>query len=401
MTYSESTQELPRPILRHNAPRLSIDVPLLLTIFTLLVFGAVMVFSASWDFSFYVHGDSLYMFSRQLTWMAVGLVIAFGLSFVDYHYWRPWAMPILGVTALGLFAVLFVGEVRFGSARTLSEGSYMPSEAAKLAVIIYLTVWLYAKRNQIKDFSFWFIPLAVTIGGVSGLIYAQPDLSAAGTIVFLGGLLFFLAGGELKQIFVLLIVAMMFGWFIVNVQETGKARIASYMEGIEDPSQADYHVRRSIQAFLKGGITGVGIGKSDSKLTGLPVPPTDSIFAVVAEETGLVGIVFLIGLYLMILWRGLVISQNAPDMLGSLLAAGISFWLVLEAFINMAVMVGLLPFAGNTLPFISAGGSSLLVSLTAIGILMSISRMSNHPKYRAERLDNALDGFSRSYRGRD
>lgn len=401
MTYQEENHEIPRPILRHNTPRLNIDVPLMLTTFTLLVFGAVMVYSASWDFSYFVHDDSMYMFSRQITWMAVGLLIAFGLSFVDYHYWRPAAMPVLGLIVLGLMAVLFVGEVRFGSARTLSEGSYMPSEAAKLAVIIYLSVWLYSKRNQIHDFNFWIFPLGVTIGGISGMIYAQPDLSAAGTIVFLAGLLLFLAGGDLKQIFVVMIVIVVIGWLVVSFQGTGQARMASYMDGIRDPSQADYHVRRSIQAVLNGGLTGVGIGKSDAKLTGLPVPPTDSIFAVVAEETGIIGVVFLISLYLMILWRGLVIARNAPDILGSLLASGIAFWITMEALINMAVMVGLLPFAGNTLPFISAGGSSLLVSLAAIGILMSVARMTNHPRFRAERLDHALDGFSRSYRGRD
>ncbi len=401
MTYQAQTREVPRPLERHHAPRLSIDVPLLLTIFTLLVFGAVMVYSASWDFSYSIYGDSMYMFSRQLTWMAVGVAIAFAATFIDYHYWRVMAVPVMGIVLVGLVAVLLVGEVRFNSARTLSNGSYMPSEAAKLATIIYLSIWLYSRRNQIQMVGFGILPLGGIIGIVGGLIYRQPDLSAAGTIIILGSLMFFLAGGELKQIFVLMVLTVMIGWLVVSFQPTGQSRMASYLVGIQDPSKADYHVRRSIQAFLKGGVTGVGIGKSDAKLTGLPVPPTDSIFAVVAEETGLLGVAFLIGLYLMILWRGLLIANNAPDMLGSLLAAGITFWIVIEAFINMAVMVGLIPFAGNTLPFISAGGSSLLVVLAGTGVLMSVARMTNHPKFKLERQKDALTGFSRSYRGRD
>jgi cell division protein FtsW len=152
------------------------------------------------------------------------------------------------------------------------------------------------------------------------------------------------------------------------------------------------HLSRSLEALVKGGWFGVGIGRADTKLTGLPVPPTDSIFAVVGEETGLVGATTVVILYIILMWRGLKIAQSAPDGLGRLLAAGLSLWLATEAFINMAVIVGLVPFAGNALPFISAGGSSLLVSMAAVGILLNISRVSTRMQEKEEKtFDSVVD----------
>jgi cell division protein FtsW len=208
------------------------------------------------------------------------------------------------------------------------------------------------------------------------LIFIQPDLSAVITIFMMGGIMFFLAGGDLKQIGFLILLALLFGWVIVALNSTGSDRVSSYLAGLRDPFQASYHVRRSLEAFVKGGWFGAGIGNSETKLTGLPVPPTDSIFAVIGEETGVLGAIVLVILYSVLLWRGLGIARRAPDGLGTLLAAGLSIWLAMEAMINMAVMVGLLPFAGNALPFISAGGSNLMVSCIAIGILLNISRLS-------------------------
>jgi cell division protein FtsW len=188
--------------------------------------------------------------------------------------------------------------------------------------------------------------------------------------------MFFLAGGKWWQIVILVVVAMLFTWIVVQFSPTGGERLSNYLNGLVDPSQASYHVRRALEAFVKGGLFGVGIGKADTKLTGLPVPPTDSIFAVVGEEIGFVGTVGLIGLYVLLLWRGLTIARRAPDELGSLMAAGLVTWISFEAFFNMAAMLNILPFAGNALPFLSAGGSHLVVSMAGIGVLLNISRMS-------------------------
>ena len=172
----------------------------------------------------------------------------------------------------------------------------------------------------------------------------------------------------------------MVGWLIVQISPTASLRITDYIAGLKDPTKGSAHVLWSFEAFVKGGWLGVGIGKAETKLIGLPVPPTDSIYAVVGEETGVFGALGLVFLYGLLLWRSLKIARRAPDELGSLLAAGLGIWIAMEAFINMAVMVNLLPFAGNALPFISSGGSNLVVSLAAIGIMLNISRLSTRRK---------------------
>jgi len=253
--------------------------------------------------------------------------------------------------------------------------------------VIYLSVWLYAKRQFLHDVKLGLLPLGVILGIVGGLIYLQPDLSAAGTVLILGGLLFFLAGADIRQIILLLIAAILMGWVVVQVSATGQDRVDSFIIGLQDPIHSSYHVQRSLEAVIKGGIFGVGLGQADTKLTGLPFAPTDSIFAVVVEELGLFGAVLLMSLYASLVWRGLHIARRAPDMLGTLLASGITFWIGMEALINMAVMVGLMPFAGNALPFISAGGSNLVSMLCGIGIMLNISRQSGEKNNRKEESD--------------
>ncbi|MFM8423891.1 MAG: FtsW/RodA/SpoVE family cell cycle protein [Chloroflexota bacterium] len=354
------------------------DMPLLVIVVALIVFGLLMLYSASWDFSRAAYdGDAMYMFNRQLMWLGLGIAAATVLAFLDYHRWRQFIVPAMAFTVLMLIVVLVMSEVRFNATRTIFNGSIQPSELAKLVSILYLAVWLYAKREMLKDITFGLIPLGVILGFVGGLIYLQPDLSAAATVLMLGGLLFFLAGGDLKQIGGLLIIAFAVAWLVVSVSLTGQQRVTDFVAGIKDPLQASYHVRRSFEAIVNGGWFGVGIGKSLSKVTGLPVPPTDSIYAVVVEELGWIGGVGLIGLFGALIWRGLVIARRAPDMLGTLISAGLVIWIGLEALINMAVMVGLLPFAGNALPFVSAGGSNLVTTLAALGILFNVSRQGS------------------------
>jgi cell division protein FtsW len=356
-----------------SKPRGGPDLPLLVILIALLIFGLVMMFSASWDYSLIHYNSAMYMFQRQLLWFGVGILAATALSFIDYHYWRRLILPAMGLTILLLIVVLLT-EIRLGAKRALWEGSYQPSELAKLVTIIYLAVWLYAKREVLQDVTLGLFPLGIILGIVGGLIYQQPDLSAAGSVLLMGGLLFFLAGGALKQIGGLLVIAVVAGWLVVQVSPTGHERVAQFLAGLKDPTQASYHVQRSFEAIVNGGWFGVGIGRAQSKLTGLPVPPTDSIFAVIVEELGVVGALALIAMYAGIIWRGLLIARRAPDMLGTLLATGLVLWIGLEAGINMMVMVGLMPFAGNALPFVSAGGSNLIASLAAMGILVNISR---------------------------
>ena len=366
-----------------------LDLPLIVTVIALLIFGLVMMFSASWDYSLLQYGSPTYMFQHQVQWLGVGIVVCAAFALINYHRWRQWIVwAMLGTVAL-LVTVLFLNEIRLGAVRSLYQGSYQPSELAKLVTVIYLSVWLYSKRSMLHDVNLGLVPLGTILGVVGGLIYLQPDLSAAGTILLMGGLLFFLAGDDLKQIGVMLLIAEAAAWLVVQISATGHERVTEFLSGLKDPTQASYHVQRSFEAIVNGGWLGVGIGRAQSKLTGLPVPPTDSIFAVIVEELGLFGAFVLISLYAAIIWRGLLIARRAPDMLGTLLATGLVMWIGIEAGINMMVMVGLLPFAGNALPFVSAGGSNLVASLAAIGILLNISRQ------RGEVIDEEVE--RRSY----
>jgi cell division protein FtsW len=252
-------------------------------------------------------------------------------------------------------------------------------------IVIYLSVWLYAKRDYLSDINLGLIPLAFILGIVGGLIFRQPDLSAALTVILLGGIMFYLAGGEIRQILILILFTLFIGYMVVQVNPTGIDRLESFREGFNDPYALDPHVQKAMAAFANGGWFGVGIGQGTLKLGILPVPHTDSIFAVIGEEFGLVGatvVVFLFGLFL---WRGLVIAQRAPDRLGSLLAAGISVWITMEAFMNMMALTGLMPFSGNPLPFFSVGGSNLVSTLIGVGIVLNISRLSEQEQLEAER----------------
>jgi cell division protein FtsW len=281
-----------------------------------------------------------------------------------------------GALFLLILVLFWFGETRLGARRSLPGGSVQPTELIKLVIIIYLAFWLYAKREVLHQISFGLIPLIAILGITAGLVMAEPDLSAAITVIVLGGVMFFIAGGDLKQLVLVILVAALLGWIIVSINSTGRARLQDFLGGLRDPLQASYQVKRSMEAIVHGGLFGVGIGQSVTKYTGLPVPPTDSIFAVITEETGVVGATITLLLYVVVLWRGLKIAQNAPDLLGKLLASGVTVWLFFEAFVNMAAMVNLIPFAGNALPLISAGGSNLVTVLAGIGILFGVGRTS-------------------------
>ena len=386
----------------HRSPRLGIDVPLLLVVIALILFGMLMVYSASADYSYQVYGSQSYIFMRQLRWLGLGSLVMIFLAWMDYHYWKKFALLLMVATIFGLMAVLIIQDTRLGSVRALFHGSVQPSELAKFGIVIYLSVWLHNRRDMLKNIYWAMIPLSVIMGIVGGLIALQPDLSAVVTIGLLGTLMFFLAGGELKHFLFMMGIGFLVGFVVMRsgIFPTGPDRVNSYLAGLKDPLQYSEHVRRSLEAFMRGGWLGVGIGKSQTKLNGLPFPHTDSVFAVVGEETGVLGAGILVILYMVFLWRGWTISRKAPDGLGVLLCGGLSYWIALEALINMLVMVGLLPFAGNALPFISSGGSNLMVMMASVGIILNISRMAEKSKEREEKGLNAVVNLRRGDRRR-
>lgn len=366
---------------------LGVDVTMLITVVTLLGFGLLMLYSASWEYSVSIMGQRpSYLLERQLRFLILGGAAAVFAFFFDYHKIKKFVIPMMLVTLIMLMLVIFyVNEVRLGARRGLFQGSIQPSELAKLVVIIYLAFWLHAKKDHLHEFSFGLLPMAAILGISSALILFQPDLSAAATIFLIGGLMFFLGGGDMRQIIPSLIIALVVGMLLILVYSTGQERISSFVEGIQDPKMASYHVVRSFEAIVRGGLFGAGIGRANTKFTGLPVAPTDSIFAVIAEETGIIGACLVISLFILFLWRGLTIARNAPDMLGRLLAAGITVWIFLEAVINMSVLVNLLPFAGNALPFMSYGGSNLTMVMVGVGIIMSVARQTSIKNNEEER----------------
>lgn len=367
--------------------RLKFDVPLFLITMTLVVFGAVMVYSASYDVSFYVDEfeSPNFMFQRQATFLGLGLVLMVFMAWIDYRILGKLALWGMLVTIAALVVVLIIGRGDSQFARNLSGSSVQPSELAKLMTVIYLAVWLYAKRDDLSDVNLGLLPLGAILGIVGGLIFIQPDLSAAATVIMLGGIMFFLAGGDSRQIIILVVITLIIGLITVQVHPTGVERLESFREGLKDPLSLSPHVKKALAAFANGGWFGVGIGQGTLKLGILPVPHTDSIFAVIGEEFGLVGTSLVVILFGLFLWRGLVIARRAPDGLGSLLAAGIAVWVTMEAFINMTALTGLIPFSGNPLPFFSVGGSNLVSTLLGVGIMMNISRLSEQKQLEEER----------------
>jgi cell division protein FtsW len=378
------------------------DAPLLLIVLVILVFGLLMVYSASWDFSLLYWDDPTYIFSRQVRWILLGLVAGTVISFIDYHWFKKFLVPAGLATLALLFAVLVVNKgADEEGGRNLLGGSIQPSELAKAMIVIYLSFWLYRRKETLNNFKMGYFPLIIILGVTFALIALQPDLSAAVTVLMLGVIMFFLAGGDWKIILLVFVATLLLGVPLMYLYPTGRARISSYLTSLNDPLESSYHIQRSLEAVVKGNWFGVGIGQAETKFTGLPLAPTDSIFAVIAEETGIMGGLFLVTLFVLFIWRGFVIARNAPDELGSMLAYGLTIWIGLEALMNMAVIVGLMPFTGNALPLVSAGGSSMLVSLTAIGIIFNVSKAS--VKHKAEERSTrsaVVDLRGRNGRGR-
>ncbi len=374
---SAAEKVAPRPL------RLGIDVPMLLAVAFLLGFGLLMVYSASWQTALNNDESTGFYVLNQLRWVILGLPISAFFMYFDYRRWKKLIVIMMVVMLVLLVAVLLFGEERYNARRSFYNGSIQPSEMAKLAIVIYLSFWLSSKKAVINNIHFGLFPMIFILGVTAGLIMLQPDLSATLTILILGGLLFFLAGVDFRQIITILVAVGLLGAVFVAISSTGQTRIDQYMAGLQDPVNASDHIQRSIESIVNGGIFGVGIGQGSAKFA-LPVSHADSIFAVVIEETGLIGAMCVIAAYLVILWRGLKISTRATDLTGQLLAAGLTLWIAFEAFLNMGVIVTVIPFAGNALPLMSAGGSSLTMTLVAIGLIFSVSRVSNREKTQQE-----------------
>lgn len=354
------------------------DVSLIVLTVMLLSFGLVMVYSASWDVSWRLHQDPNALFRSQVFHLAVGIGAAGMASLFPIAWLRKLALPII-LLAMGALLVVLLVNIGADHKRAFLGGSIQPSEMAKLALIIYLAVWMDSKEERLADMGYGFWPLIMIIGVVGGMILLQPDLSAALTVGIVALTMFYLAGARIWQAAVMTLGGGMLAYLLVRLTQTGQERWRQYIGGLVDLQEASYHVQQSLQSFYSGGIFGRGLGASRGKFGFLPAPHTDSIYAVVGEELGLFGALLTLTLFCLFFWRGFRMAIQSPERLESLLACGITFWIGTEALINMSVLMGLLPFAGNALPFFSYGGSNLVTTLTGVGLLMNVSRKTPQP----------------------
>ncbi len=353
-----------------------IDYVLLLTVIALLLIGLMMVYSTTFDWAYAETRNPLTFLIRQAMWVALGLVVMSVLSRIDYAWWRYFAVPIMLVALALLALVLFFGSVRFGAQRTFWNGSVQPSEPAKLAIIVYVAAWLSSKGSRIRQLTYGLVPFAILIGLVAGLIVLQPDLSTAALVVLTAGAMFFIAGADVFQVTIGLAVSSATFYLLVVNSEHGLERLQNYLAIWKDPAQMSYHVKQALIALGSGGLFGRGLGSGYQKFGYLPAPHTDSIFAVLGEELGLAGCVVVIALFALLAQRGFKIALEARDPFGAVLAAGLTCLLLFQALINIAVMTAMIPFTGLPLPFVSMGGSSMVSSLAAVGLLLSVSRGS-------------------------
>jgi len=350
-----------------------IDYPLIIILASLLLIGLMMVYSSSFGFGYRVFDQPTYFFGRQIIWALLGTAGMIVMMSVDYHTWRRFSIPLMGGTLFLLILLLIVGQERFGSVRALWGGSVQPSELCKLIIIIYVSDWLSSKGERLRVVTYGLVPFAILIGVVAGLIVMQPDFSTAILIVVTAIAMFFIAGADIAQ----LVIGLIFGGsafgFLISRSEHAFARVKVYLGSLGGAS-VGYHVQQNLAALRAGGMFGVGLGDGSFKLSFLPLAHSDSIFAVLGEELGLIGCLLVVGLFVALAYRGFQIALEAPDDFGTVLAAGLTCWLIFQALINFAVITNTLPFTGIPLPFISYGGSSLAVSMTGVGLLLGISR---------------------------
>jgi cell division protein FtsW len=359
---------------RHQA-----DYAILVIVVALTAIGILMVYSSSAMKAYIATDDTLAIVGPQIGWAALGMVALTGMMRVDYRYLRFISVPIY-VFGLGLLVLVFVPGLNVvvgGSARWLKVGplpALHPAEIAKLAMIIYLAHWFAKRGTRIKGFWSGTIPFLVILAPIVALVFKEPDLGTTMVIGLTGLTMFFLAGGSLVHL-----AAIGFAAFVgvvgIGLRAYQLTRIKTWLDPWSDPLGTGFHTIQGLLALGLGGILGAGLG--ESRLAGglfLPNASNDYIFAIIGEEFGLIGASIVIVLFVGLAYSGIRVALAAPDTFGSLLAAGITAWLCIQAFINIGVVVALIPVTGITLPFISAGGSSLTISLAAVGILLSISR---------------------------
>jgi cell division protein FtsW len=318
------------------------------------------------------------IFQQIVLGVGGGLVLLYITSRINYKIWKKFALPFFIFSFL-LTLLVFVPHIGFeygGASRWIKLGPlfFQPSEILKFGFIIYLSSWIVSRKSEIKSFKFGFLPFLTMVAFVGFLLIKEPDIGTLGVLAISSMLLFFLGGGKFTQLAVLMLLGIGLLILLVKIEPYRMDRIITFFNPSHDPQGIGYQLRQSLIAIGSGGIFGRGFGMSVQKFNYLPEPIGDSIFAVFGEEFGFIGSVFLISLFLFFLYRGFSIAQGAPDDFGRLLGSGIVILIIIECFVNIGAMIGIIPLTGVPLIFVSRGGSAMAVTLAEIGVLLNISR---------------------------
>ncbi len=354
------------------------DYLLALVVFLLCLFGIVMIYSASSVISQEDFNNTYYFALHQARPLAVGLILMIGAYFVDYRFWRKIALPLFLANLVLLILVFLpgIGREYGGAHRWIGIGSFIiqPTEIVKLTFLIYFASWLEKKGENIRHFSSGFVPFIVLMLVLGFLIMSQPDLGTLSVIAVTSMLIYFISGARYTHLGIAIAAAAIILFILIKVEPYRMQRFLVFLNPSEQTLGAAYQINQALLAIGSGGWWGLGFGQSKQKYLYLPQPHSDSIFAIIAEELGFIRAGLVLAAYVFIGYRGLKIAHEAPDNFAKYLAAGITIWLVVQAFINIGAMLNILPLTGIPLPFVSYGGSSLIFSLIGVGILLNISK---------------------------
>lgn len=351
-----------------------IDMGFLATVVMLVLLGLLMVFSASYPSANYRYGNGLYFITRQAAWAAVGAVAMFITAKIDYRVYKRLYKPIMIVAFILLGLVLLSTPIK-GSRRWLGFGSLtiQPSEIAKIAVIIFFAKVLSEAKEKIKDFGY-LVKYGVILLGVLGLLILEPHFSVCIIICCVVAIMLLVAGFPPRVFGAIAIVAVVVGIFVAFGADYRADRLNSYLDPFADKQGDGWQIVQSLYAIGSGGFFGLGFGNSRQKFMYVSEPQNDFIFAIICEELGVIGAFVILFLFGLLLWRGFKIAVNAPDSFGTLLVVGMMSLVGVQTFLNIAVVTKLIPTTGISLPFFSAGGSSLVFLMAAMGIVLNVSK---------------------------
>lgn len=354
----------------------NIDYGIFYTVLLLIAIGTVMIYSASSYFAMFRENDSTLYLRKQIVACVIGLIAMLFCMYLDYHKLKKVTIPLMIITVPLLLAVYAFKPVN-GAQRWISLGplSFQPSELAKYVVVLFLAMSLTAKGDGVKKFWTGIVPYLGVSGLYAGLVLAQKNLSIAALIMIVTFIILFSAGGEKKHLFGIVAPALTAVALVFALGEGyRRRRMLNFLDPWKDAAGDGYQLIQSFYALGAGGITGLGLGQSRQKTLYMPEPHNDFIFSIIGEELGLIGCIVIIALFAILIWRGVKVAMEARDTYGTLLAMGITSIIAVQAIINIAVVTGSMPVTGVPLPFISYGGTSLMITMAAMGVLLNISR---------------------------